>query len=139
MSTNLTRAVDFSLYAGLLLGLLLSRSTLAGDSKAPIVSSDVVFAEVDGMVAVEAEHFSRQDHTDLRTFHICSSAHMPSVQPDGDPPHVAGASGGAYVEVLPDTRRNHSEKLIKGENFSDEPGKLAVLTYRVMFTNPGRC
>ncbi len=98
----------------------------------------MVFAEIDGLLAVEAEHFSRQDKTELCAFHISSAAHSPQVDPDGDPLHVTGAVGGAYVEALPDSRRHHGEKLIKGENFSDEPGNLAVLTYRVMFKNPGR-
>ena len=29
-------------------------------------------------------------------------------------------------------------ELIKGQNFSNEPGKLAVLTYKVYFQNAGR-
>ena len=51
---------------------------------------------------------------------------------------MAGASGGAYLEVLPDTRRTHGDKLINGQNFINEPGKMAVLSYKVHFSNPGR-
>ncbi len=111
---------------------------VAGDATAPIVAETLVFAEMDGLVAVEAEHFVRQDLRDVRAFHITSSTHTPAVEPDGDPSHVTGAVGGAYIEILPDSRRNHSEKLIRGENFSDEPGKLAVVSYRVHFQTPGR-
>ncbi len=97
-----------------------------------------MFAEKNGLVAVEAEHFVRQEFTQRRAFHITHSQSTPSIEPDGDPAHIEGAAGGAYLEVLPDSRRNHDEQLIKGENFSGEPGKLAVVTYKVHFVNPGR-
>lgn len=132
---GLSRAWAIHAATALTVGLT-SGIALAADATRPVVSDDLVFAERDGIAVVEAEHFHRQDLTETRAFHITSADHSPSFGSDGDPPHVEGASGGAYVEVLPDTRRNHSEKLIRGENFSDEPGKLAVLTYRVHFTNP---
>ena len=113
-------------------------SVIAEDARAPIVAMDLIFAETDGMVAVEAEHFTRQELMDIRAFHISSSKLSPTIEPDGDQNHIGGASGGAYVEALPDTRRDAKEKLIKGENFSEEPGKLALLTYRVHFANVGR-
>lgn len=103
-----------------------------------LAGEDVVFAEVDGLVAVEAEHFFRQTETDRRAFYLTTSKSQPDVQPDGDEAHVAGASGGAYLEILPDTRRTHGDKLIRGTNFSPEPGKMAVVSYRVHFKNAGR-
>ena len=108
------------------------------DPSAPVVGSDVIFAEQDGVVAVEAEHFAKQTHTDKRRWLIFTAEQQPKVEPDGDPPHVEDASGGAYLEVLPDTRRTHGDKLTNGENFSNTPGKMAVLYYRVHFTTPGR-
>ncbi len=117
---------------------LVINAAVAADATRPIADSSVVFSEKKGLVAVEAEHFSKQDLTDRRAFHICSSLSAPTIEPDGDGLHVGGAAGGAYVEVLPDSRRNHSEKLIGGENFSNDGGKLAVLTYKVHFENPGR-
>ncbi len=108
------------------------------DCTAPIASADVVFAELDGIVAVEAEHFYRQTLTDKRAWHITSSQNAPVVKPDSDPAHVAGASGGAYVEILPDTRATHGDKLIQGENFSGAAGKMAVAYYKVHITTPGR-
>ena len=101
-------------------------------------ASNVVFAEKDGLVAVEAEHFFKQTHTDKRAFYPTSTKRRPAIEPGGDPSHAANASGGAYLEILPDTRRTHQDKLIKGENFSSQPGKLAVVSYRVHFTTPGR-
>ncbi len=90
------------------------------------------------MVAVEAEHFWKQTHTETRAFHLTAVDSTPDIQPDGDPPHVAGASGGAYLEILPDTRRTHGDKLIRGTNFSPDPGKMAVLHYKIHFQTTGR-
>ncbi len=65
-------------------------------------------------------------------------AQAPDVPPDGDPSHASSAAGGAYIEVLPDTRTTHDDELIRGENFAPEPGKMAVIEYDVEFTTPGR-
>jgi len=99
---------------------------------------NLVFVEKNGLVAVEAEHFFKQTENEVRSFHLTHSELTPGVEPDGDPPHLAGASGGAYLEILPDTRRTHAEKLLKGKNFSPLPGKMAVLHYRVKFERAGR-
>jgi Domain of unknown function (DUF5060)/Putative collagen-binding domain of a collagenase len=116
---------------------ILTTSGLA-DSLTPIAKTDLVLAETDGILAFEAEHFYKQTTTEKRAWHICGSANAPALKPDPDPLHVAGASGGAYLEILPDTRANHSEKLIQGENFTDKPGLLAVLSYKVYIHTPGR-
>nr|WP_261343458.1 DUF5060 domain-containing protein [Rubripirellula lacrimiformis] len=110
----------------------------AAQGQAPIADSSLTFAERDGMVAVEAEHFVKQSKTDTRAFYLTHADLTPAVAPDGDPNHTAGASGGAYLEILPDTRRTHADKLIRGTNFSPEPGKMAVLDYRVHIQTPGR-
>jgi hypothetical protein len=104
----------------------------------PIAAPDLVFAEKEGLVSVEAEHFIKQEHTSVRSFHVTHSTQTPKFNEDADPPHVEGASGGAYLEILPDTRMSSKEKLIQGENFSEKPGELAVLTYRVYFATAGR-
>ena len=103
-----------------------------------ISAEDATFEEADGLVVVEAEHFAVQTDTETRKWHITSATQTPDVSLDGDENHAASASGGAYLEILPDTRRNHSMKLIHGENFSNEPGKLGVLVYPVRFKTPGR-
>jgi hypothetical protein len=97
-----------------------------------------VFEEAGGLVAVEAEHFAVQTDTETRKWYITTASETPDVSPDGDENHGSSASGGAYLEILPDTRRNHSMKLINGENFSNVPGKLGVLVYPVRFKTPGR-
>lgn len=89
-------------------------------------------------ITVEAESFVQQSSDDIRQWKIVSAAEAPTAQPDGDPPHHADASGGVYLELLPDTRRTHADKLTPGENFSNVPGKLGVLDYTVNFPEAGR-
>jgi hypothetical protein len=115
-----------------------SRGANATPPPAPIAPADLVFAEGGGLVAVEAEHFFKQELTGKRAWHLTSPSAHPKLTPDTDGTHVVGASGGAYLEALPDTRWTHDEPLIAGENFSNEPGKIAVLSYKVRFATPGR-
>jgi hypothetical protein len=82
-----------------------------------------VFVEKNGRIAVEAEQFHSQEKDEIRKWYR-----------KDDP----AASGGAYLHILPDTRVTHADRLIPGENFSNKPGVLAILTYRVRFTTPGR-
>lgn len=113
-------------------------SCLTGHSSAESDTTRRIAKERDGFVEVEAEHFFKQTKTEKRAFHLTSADRTPSIKPDGDESHVQEASGRAYLEVLPDTRRTHDDKLIKGENFFPEPGQQAVLHYRVNFTMAGR-
>lgn len=109
--------------------------------KAPVVGldgADVTFEEKNGMVTVEAENFVLQEATDKRAWYIHTAQKTSEVLPDGDENHAKTASGNAYVEILPDTRRTNADKLISGENFSNEPGKLGILSYPVKFNTPGR-
>jgi hypothetical protein len=110
----------------------------AADPAQPIADTSLVFEERDGIVMVEAEHFYKQTLTDKRAWHISSSKAEPDLKPDGAPAHLPGASGGKYIQVLPDTRRSHDDKLIKGENFTDEPGAMAVLEYPFEVKEAGR-
>lgn len=89
-------------------------------------------------IAIEAEHFGRQRRANVRRWFVYSEESQPSITPDGDPPHHETASGGAYVEVLPDTRRTHSDRLQNGVNFSGDPGRVAVLDYLIDFPAAGR-
>ena len=127
------RSTAILIYAALATGALANPALTK-----PIASGDLVFEEVDGLVAVEAEHFFKQEKSDVRAWYLTTGEKFAGLKPDHDPNHSASASGGAYLEILPDTRKNHSEKLIKGENFINEPGKMAVLSYRVYFNNPGK-
>jgi len=128
----------FSFLLSLLFCLVLPPLIQAAEPAKPIVSADLVFEEQGGEVAIEAEHFFKQSLSDVRAWYLTSKNETPDLKPDADPSHIAGASGGAYLEILPDTRKNHGEKLIKGENFSNVPGKLAILHYKVHFNTPGK-
>jgi len=104
----------------------------------PAGPADTVFEERDGLVAGEAELFFEQTQTGKRQWHVTTAESTPAVEPDGDGNHAASAGSGAYIEVLPDSRRTHSDKLIAGENFANEPGTMAVVSYNVYFHTPGR-
>lgn len=104
----------------------------------PMVTEKTVFEEKDGLLAVEAEHFFSQTVVDKRKFYLTTKDITPTITPDGDPNHVGGASNGAYIEVLPDTRRTHDDELFRGENFSNKPGTLAIVSYKIHVNNPGR-
>lgn len=94
--------------------------------------------EKDGYVEVEAEDYYSQDSMDIRQWYLIDEDYDNSVLPDGDGNHSATASGLAYLEILPDTRQTYTDPLTTGINFSNEPGKLAILHYRVKFNNPGK-
>ena len=96
------------------------------------------FEEKNGLLAVEAEDFHSQELDEVRRWYRMDKDQQPNIPPDIDEPHYHSASGQAYLEILPDTRTNHDEKLIRGENFSNIPGKLGILHYRVKINNPGK-
>ncbi|WP_164975210.1 hypothetical protein [Lutibacter sp. HS1-25] len=104
----------------------------------PIVDSIVIFEEKNGLVAVEAEHFYKQSNAEVRAWYRTSKTETANVGRDEDAPHFLDASNNAYIEILPDTRVTHSDQLIRGENFTDEAGKMAIVHYKVKFNTPGR-
>jgi len=95
-------------------------------------------AERDGYVTVEAENFHSQELTDVRQWVLIDENYIDTIQPDGDTAHYATASGKAYLEILPDTRRTHDDTLKQGKNFSNQPSKMGVLHYQVKFNTPGK-
>ncbi len=103
-----------------------------------LVSKGRIHEATSTHIAIEAEHYQEQDKRETRQWYTINKDHTPNVEPDGDPPHIEGASNGAYLEVLPDTRRTHGDKLIRGENFTNQGGEIAVLTYHVKFKVPGK-
>lgn len=96
------------------------------------------YQEVDGLISIEAEDYASQTKADIRRWMRFDSTTPAHSYADADVTHVAGASGGAYLEILPDTRTNHDEKLIHDVNFQPEPGKMCILTYPVYVTQTGR-
>ena len=98
-------------------------------------------------IVVEAEHFESQNKIDKRRWYAHNkSGRLPELEGAGDPKMwVRGilsaskpASKARFIRILPDTRKTHDDKLIHGENFSPEPGNMAIVRYRVHFDMPGR-
>ncbi|MEL6143195.1 MAG: hypothetical protein AAFU67_16460, partial [Bacteroidota bacterium] len=87
---------------------------------------------------VEAEKFNHQELDGTRKWYIIDTNYDQSLLPDPDESHASTAEGNAYLEILPDTRTTHDDQLIVGENFSNEPGKMAVLHYDVDIATPGK-
>lgn len=106
-------------------------STAAGTETVPALQ------ESGGMVVGEMENFAGRANTQHRNWHVTKTGSVPSVPPDPDSHHLAGASG-AYIEALPDTRVSESDALVQGTNFSDTPGQVAIIAYRINFSKPGR-
>lgn len=94
--------------------------------------------EKDGFVEVEAEAYDQQTLDDVRRWVTIKATTPDEGLADPDESHTATASGGAYLEALPDTRVTHDDELIPGTNFSNEPGKMAIVNYPIRFTTPGR-
>ncbi len=86
-----------------------------------------IATEKNGFLKVEAENFYQQTKTDVRKWHVIS-----------DQDKAETASGKKYIQILPDTRVTHGDKLIEGTNFTNEAGKMAIVHYKVNITTPGR-
>lgn len=97
-----------------------------------------LFEEKDGVLAVEAEHFTSQELAEVRKWYVINKKSDVSDLKDEDEFHFEDASNKAYLEILPDTRKTHDDKLIHGVNFSNKAGEIAILNYKVNFTNPGK-
>ena len=83
------------------------------------------------IISVEAESFLRQEKDEIRSwFKIISPAIEDSI--------ANQASGRAYIHCLPDTRVTAKDKLIAGENFTNTPGEMAVISYNIKVKIPGR-
>lgn len=94
--------------------------------------------EKDGFIGVEAEDFNDQQKDEVRKWVRFNMNQSPEVLPDPDGNHAETASNQAYLEVLPDTRVTHSDTLTNGINFTNEPGEMAVLSYKINFNTTGR-
>lgn len=122
---------------------------------------DAEFEERDGIVSVEAEHYYAQTNNETTavtwyTFREgepapevdcvvdtpCTGANNPECNqyPECDPDEIppAEAAGGAYVEALPDRRRNDEEPSTGNLGVVNDPTIAATLTYRVHFSQTGR-
>ncbi|WP_298468892.1 DUF5060 domain-containing protein [uncultured Erythrobacter sp.] len=87
-----------------------------------------VVERIDQGILVQAEDFVAQRANDVRSW--CRKAECP------DGWERTGAAD--YIALVPDTRVTHDDELIRGENFSGSPGKMAILSYDVEFPAAGR-
>lgn len=101
----------------------------------PLLEEQHFFEEKDGMVAVEAEFYYKQQKSDTRQWYRFNKHESPST---GKENLSVGASNNGYVQLLPDTRVTHDDTLVKGENFSNIAGALGFVYYRIKFNTPGR-
>ncbi len=100
--------------------------------------SEKVFIENNGVIAVEAEDFVNQEKTNIREWFIIENGTTGTPTPDPDGNHNIGASAGKYIEILPDTRVTHGDPLTSGTNFSNTPGALAIVNYKIDFPSSGK-
>ncbi|MBX2842337.1 MAG: hypothetical protein KTR26_11230 [Flammeovirgaceae bacterium] len=116
-----------------------NKNTEESEAEVKVVEAqEMIFEEIDGIVGVEAEHFISQTDTAVRKWYLTTTSNTPDVQPDLDGNHAETASNGAYLEILPDTRVTHDDSLIWATNFINDPGEMAILTYKVHFNNSGK-
>ncbi len=124
-----------------------SNSQATKDWVCLVRKTEPVFGEADARIVVEAEHFESQSlEEERRWYEHKKSGSLPDLEGSGNATTwtrgilsaATTASNKRLLRLLPDTRRTHDDKLIPGENFSNEPGKLAVLSYRVHFKQAGR-
>ena len=67
----------------------------------PIVGPNLIFEETGGFIAVEAEHFFKQEKADVRAWYRTTPEKAPGIKPDADPSHVAGTSPPVQAGKLP--------------------------------------
>ena len=139
-------------------------SSSTGDESSSSSGGDAAafeFEEVGGIVSIEAEHYFEQTNTeataarwytfvdgedpppiDCVTDTPCGGPESPNCNQyancDPDAIDPGAAIGGAYVEHLPDRRRNDTEPGTSGLGVCFDPACGARLSYRVNFTQVGR-
>ena len=81
-------------------------------------------------IRVEAESFVSQRLSDVREW--CRSDNCPADW------QIFDTDNTGYTVIIPDTRLTHDDTLVRGENFSGQPGKMAIVSYDVNFPMAGR-
>ncbi len=97
------------------------------DTILPMLSLLLLVMAETPAILVQAESFLHQEKTERRKW----------VVREDDEAKKKDAVG-SWIQVLPDTRKSHDDKLIAGENFSNVPGQMAVVHYEVNVPSAGR-
>lgn len=111
-----------------------SDNTASSESTGPELAIGAATSADFVAVRIEAENYNAL----TGGWTLTSQANIPTITPDPDPPHFSTASGGAYVELLPDTRVTHDDELRNGENYWGSPGRGPQLEYNIDIPEPGR-
>ncbi len=104
----------------------------------PPTDDDCPALEINGVAAIEAEHFHSMELTDVRKWYVTNQSTNNNPTPDPDPNHFNGASFGGYLEILPDTRVTANDPLTEGVNFTNVAGKMTIVNYKVKFQTTGK-
>ena len=99
-------------------------------------ASQKIATENNGFLKVEAENFYLQTNDSVRKWYVIDKNFNSNLK-DADASHTKTASKNKYIEILPDTRQTHDDKLIRKENFNNTPG-MAVVHYKIKIITPGR-
>ncbi|WP_172665967.1 hypothetical protein [Flammeovirga sp. OC4] len=99
-----------------------------------LVNRNTIFEEKEGIVAVEAEYFYKQEKKNIRKWFKSENLDQSDLVQKG----LVEASNNNYIQILPDTRVTHDDMVVRGENFTNTPGQIGVLHYKVMFNEAGR-
>ncbi|MEO1270385.1 MAG: hypothetical protein AAFX99_20050 [Myxococcota bacterium] len=129
------------------------------DVEEDLPPEELVFREIDGLVVFEAEHYAEQIRNEWTNWYEVS---VENPEPDvtcrtnvscrGNAPDCnqydecdhddidpADASGGTYLEALPDRRRDDSEPGTGGQiGVVNDPDRAPTLIYNITITTPGR-
>jgi hypothetical protein len=103
-----------------------------------LATAQKAYIEKNGVVAVEAEHFTSQTKDGLRRWQLVRQEANGTSPAETNRLATETAGNGAFLHLLPDTRITHDDRLIPGENFSNVPGQMAILSYEVYFNTPGK-
>jgi hypothetical protein len=91
-----------------------------------------------GQYIFEAENFHFQTNDSTRKWLPVFKDKITTIGPDSDTSHVAQASGGVYLEVLPDTRHKDEHQAFAKGCIADKGGAVAVLHYSINFSKKGK-
>lgn len=95
------------------------------------ISAEKTVRQKSKNLTIEAESFIKQEKNEVRAWI--------RMKPENETDSIAiSASGKQYIQCMPDTRLSESDKLIAGENFTNNPGEMAIISYSINVKNPGR-
>ncbi len=92
--------------------------------------------KTDNIIILEAEKFEEQTLGEVRSWKKINFE--TNLSEFGETNESNSSSNNAYIQILPDTRKTDKDKLENGVNFSDSPGKLAIVSYSIKFKKTGR-